>query len=140
MITEYTQDLIDKLNTVEAFEGRVAATLAGTEADPALASMETPFAWVLFQSLQALGQPLAKGQMMQMNFSVVVFLPYGNGEIDFVETQLQILDDAAQAVRGTLAAEQGSYNWTFNGLSYAENNTDRVAYVLNFSAPAAYAK
>lgn len=140
MITEYTQDLIEKLNTVAAFGGRVAATLAGSEADPALASIDAPCAWVVFQSSQNTDTSNQKWQLMQLNFSVVLVLAYSQGESDFVETQLQLIDDATQAVRGTLAAEQGSMYWSFDGCSYMVNNTDRVLYMLNFSAPAAYAK
>jgi hypothetical protein len=138
-ISDYTADLIAKLNTVPEFGGRVAATLGGTEADPALANIELPFAWVVLAGTQNVGEANQRWQMMSLDFSVTVAMRYGDGEADFVETQLKLLDDAAQAVRGEVTA-QGSHLWSFDGLTYITNNVDRVLYGLNFSAPAAYAK
>lgn len=138
-IQQYTKDLIDKLNTVAAFGGRVAATIAGTEADPALVNMEAPLAWVVFQSMQSYGTP-GQSQMMTLNFSAVVVLAYGKGEADFLDNQLQVIDDAAQAVRGTRSGDDGSMLWTYNGCRLLSNNTDRLLYELFFSAPAAYVK
>jgi hypothetical protein len=139
VIDTYTHDLINKIKTVAAFGGRVAATLGGTEADPTLAEVTTPCAWVLFESSQNSDQANRKWQMMRLNFSVVLILPYGAGETDFIDTQLKLVEDTAQAVRGTLAANQGSHLWGFEGCTLEQAEPTRITYRLMFSADESYA-
>lgn len=140
MIDLYTNDLVEKLKAVPAFGGRVGATLGGTEADPTLSNIEVPAAWVVFSGLQNRDQRDRRYQMMDMSFRVVVMLDYGNGESDFVDTQLKLIDDASQAVRGEIVADTGSMVWNFDGASIVSINPDRIVYELSFSAPAAYSK
>lgn len=140
MISDYTADLVAKLKTVPALGGRVAATLGGTEADPALATVETPAAWVVFSGLANTGPSQQRFQLMRLNYRVVLILEYGKGEEDFVDTQLQLIDDASQAVRGTLADNDGSKVWAFDGANLVSINPDRIVYELSFFAESAYAK
>lgn len=140
MIQDILDDLITKVKTVTALGGRVAATLGGTEADPALVHIQTPAAWVLFSGSQNSDKPAQKWQIMRLNFNVLVFLPYGQGESDFIDTQIKLVEDVAQAVRGTLPMNQGSTLWEFNGATLIELEPSRVTYQLSFSTEAAYAK
>jgi hypothetical protein len=140
MIYTYTNDLVTRLKTVADFGGRVAATLGGSEADPALAFVETPSAWVVFSGMQNTAERSQRFQLMRLNFDVVLILEYGSGEMNFVDTQLKLIDDASQAVRGELVANTGTARWTYEGCRLISVNPDRVIYQLNFSADAAYSK
>lgn len=140
MIGAVLLDLIDKVKTVSTLGGRVAATLGGTEADPTLVQIETPAAWVLYRGSQNSDKPAQKWQITRENFSVLVFLAYGNGEDDFIDTQIQLVEDIAQAVRGTLPLEQGSTLWEFDGGTLVEIEPTRVTYELRFSTEVAWKK
>lgn len=140
MIDQLTSDLIAKVGTVTALGGRVAATLGGTEADPTLANLETPAAWVIYQGSQNSDKPAQKWQVTRENFTVLVFLTYGAGETDFVNTQLKLVEDIAQAVRGTLPMEQGSTLWEFAGASLVDIEPTRVTYQLSFATEVAWKK
>jgi hypothetical protein len=140
MIDIYTNDLVSKLKTVTALGENVAASMGGTEADPALALIAVPAAWVVFSGMQNTGPDHQRFQLMRLNYSVVLILGYGAGEVDFVDTQLKLIDDASQAVRGTIVNDEGSKVWGYDGCTLISVNPDRVVYQLNFSADAAYAK
>jgi phage gp37-like protein len=140
MISTYTTDLVEKLKTVTTFGGRVAATLGGSEADPALAMVDTPAAWVVFSGMQNTDRRGERFQLMRLNFDVVLIIEYGSGEDDFVNTQLQLIDDASQAVRGEIVADTGTARWAYESCRVISINPDRVIYQLNFSADAAYSK
>jgi hypothetical protein len=70
----------------------------------------------------------------------VVILPYGAGESNFIDTQLKLIEDVSQAVRGTLADSAGSKLWAFDGCSLVEVEPTRITYQLTFSAESAYSK
>lgn len=140
MINDVLKDLIAKVKTVSALGGRVAATLGGTEADPTLVHITTPAAWVLYQGSQNSDKPAQKWQVTRENFTVLVFMAYGEGETDFVDTQIRLVEDIAQAVRGTLPMDQGSTYWEFDGASLVEIEPTRVTYQLSFATEVAWKK
>lgn len=140
MIGDILEDLVNKVKTVSALGGRVAATLGGTEGDPTLVHIETPAAWAIFQGSLNSDKPAQKWQVMRHNFNVLVFLPYGQGEANFIDTQLKLVEDVAQAVRGTLPLDQGSTLWEFTGVNLIDIEPTRITYQLSFSVEAAYAK
>ena len=140
MIGAVLGDLIAKVSSVTALGGRVAATLGGTEADPTLVHIETPAAWVLYQGSQNSDKPAQKWQVMRENFIVLVFMTYGAGEEDFIDTQLKLVEDIAQAVRGTLPMDQGSTMWEYSGASLVDVEPSRVTYQLSFSTEVARQK
>lgn len=140
MIGAVLQDLITKVSSVTALGGRVAATLGGTEADPTLVHITTPAAWVLYQGSQNSDKPAQKWQITRENFTVLVFISYGQGEANFIDTQIKLVEDIAQAVRGTLPMDQGSTLWEFNGASLVEIEPTRVTYQLSFSTEVAWKK
>lgn len=138
MIAEITNNLVDKIKGVAAFGGRVAATLGGTEADPTLVNIQSPCAWVLFQSSQNRDKPAQKWQVMRLNFSVVLFLQYGEGETDFVDTQLKLIDDVSQAVRGKTSSDSQQALWEVNGFELVNVEPNRMTYQMSFSTEVAY--
>jgi len=140
MIKDVTSDLVEKLSTVTALGGRVAASLGGTEADPTLALIEVPAAWVVFIGSVNTAERDQRFQLMRLNYSVVLVLEYGAGESDFIDTQLKLIDDASQAVRGTKVAGADNLVWSFDGANLISVNPDRVVYQLQFSALQAYSK
>lgn len=140
MINDVLKDLIAKVKTVSALGGRVAATLGGTEADPTLVHITTPAAWVLYQGSQNSDKPAQKWQVTRENFTVLVFMAYGQGEADFLDTQIKLVEDIAQAVRGTLPMDQGSTYWEFDGASLVEIEPTRVTYQLSFATEVAWKK
>jgi len=138
VIAEVTNNLVTKIKSVAAFGGRVAATLGGTEADPTLVNIATPSAWVLFQSSQNSDKPAQKWQVMRLNFSVVLFLQYGEGETDFVDTQLKLIDDVSQAVRGKTSSDSQQAIWEVNGFELVNVEPNRMTYQMSFSTEVAY--
>lgn len=138
MIAEYANDLVTRLNTVTEFGGRVAVTLGGTEADPTLASVEAPCAWVVFRGQQNTAQSNRKFQDMRLFFSVILKLKNGEGENDFVNTQLQLIETASQAVRGKVIPDQGLQLWGYDGCSLIDYLPGAVLYDLTFAASAVY--
>ena len=140
MIGAVLEDLIAKVSSVTALGGRVAATLGGTEADPTLVHIETPAAWVLYQGSQNSDKPAQKWQVTRENFNVLVFLAYGQGEDDFINTQIALVEEIAQAVRGTLPLDQGSTLWEFQGATLVEVEPTRVTYQLSFATEVAWKK
>lgn len=140
MIAEYASDLVTKLNTVTELGGRVAVTMGGSEADPTLASVEAPAAWVVFRGQQNTAQTNRKFQDTRVFFSVLLKLKYGNGESDFVNTQLNLIEQASQAVRGKGVPNQGLQLWGYDGCSLVDFNSDAVFYDLTFAASAVYSE
>jgi hypothetical protein len=137
MIDDITSSLISAISVVPALAGRVGTTLGGGEADPTLSAIETPAAWVVFESAQdnsgTDGRTASDGkyQRLLMTYRVVVVLQYGEGEAD-LKTQLQTLEDVATAVRGQQPLDFGASPWSFQGMSLLAIETDRISYQLTF--------
>lgn len=140
MIAEYASDLVTRLNTVTELGGRVAVTMGGTEADPTLSSVEAPAAWVVFRSQQNTAQPNRKFQDTRITFSVLLKLKYGAGETDFVDTQLNLIEKASQAVRGKGVPDQGNQLWGYDGCTLVDFTPSAVFYDLTFAASAVYSE
>lgn len=140
MIAEYASDLVTKLKTVTELGGRVAVTMGGTEADPTLAGVEAPAAWVVFRSQQNTAQQNRKFQDTRIFFSVLLKLKYSAGETDFVDTQLNLIEKASQAVRGKGVPDQGLQLWGYDGCTLVDFTADSVFYDLTFAASAVYSE
>jgi len=140
MTPQATKDLVERISTVLTPLGGVcAATLGGTENDPALENCPLPSAWVRFEGSQSAGPNEQRSQAMLLNFSAVLVVEYGKGETDFTDTQLKLIDDVSQAVRGTQADPAGNL-WTFLGANLLTINPDRCMYLLQFQVRGYYAK
>lgn len=145
MISEFASDLVTKLNTLTEFGGRVGVTTGGTEADPTLSGLEAPAAWVVFRGMQNTDQPNRRFQVMRLFFSAVIKLDYGKGEADF-HTQLQLIELASQAVRGTTVPRANDTPgrdedlWAYEGCSIIDVAADTVVYDLTFAASTAYSR
>jgi hypothetical protein len=138
LITTVTQDLINKIGAITLFGDRVAATLGGTEADPTLSQLETPYAWVVLIGSQTDSQDRERWTKVRWNFTVFIGISYGLGETDFTETQLTLLEDVCQAVTGSTVNAPGPVKWAFDGLSFAGGEASVVRYALQFSIPTFY--
>lgn len=139
-VGDLCKDLVNRIGELSAYGGRVAVTLGGTEADPTLANLETPNAWIVFHSSQNTGKEGQRWQEVRFNFNVIVALPYSQGESDFTDIQLKLLEDTAQAVRGNLPNPNGSNLWMYDGCMLLSVDPDKVHYQLNFSTMGAYSK
>lgn len=140
MTPQATKDLVNRIQTVlSPLGGVVAATLGGTEADPAMEKCPLPSAWVRFEGSRSAGPNEQRSQAMTLNFGVVLVVKYGEGETDFTDTQLKLIDDISQAVRGTQADPAGNL-WTFLGSNLLTINPDRALYLLEFQVKGYYAK
>jgi len=138
IISTITQDLLNKLKTVPALGDNVGCTLGGTEADPTLANVPAPFAWVQVQSSQNEDTERPKYQRVRINYVVFLGLDYGKGESGFVDTQLTLIEDVAKAVGSTEVSVPGPGRWSYEGSNWVHGDPSRVVYALNFSAVAHY--
>lgn len=127
------QNLVNILKDVPDFGGRVGMTLGGTEADPTLSNLETPYAWAVLTSSQAQGQDRERWEKVRWNFTVIMGLDYGEGENDFIDKQLSLVESVCQAVAGTQVNAPGPVRWSFDGLSLIDGEPSKLKYSLNFS-------
>ena len=134
MITELSQDLINKIITVPALQQRVGAAVGGTKSDPTMAQAPLPYAWVVFGG----SQPISDGDGGQRyrrevyNFAVIVGISYGGTEEDLLETQLPVLEAIAQAAHGQESFKFADL-WEYTGADLKSVQTDRLIYQLGFS-------
>lgn len=137
-LSTITQDLLNKLKTVPALGENVGCTLGGTEADPTLASIPAPFAWVIFHSSTNEDTDRPRYQRIRANYVVFLGIDYGKGESDFVDNQLTLIDDVTRAVGGTEVSVPGPGRWSYEGSNWVHTDPNRAVYALNFSAVAHY--
>lgn len=136
MIRELTQDLINKLKAVPAFQNRVGAAVGGTEADPTMANAQVPFAWVIYGGSAPTGEMREGGKLYRETsylFNVTVAIGYGN-EADLLNTYLPVLESTQQAVAGEQA--EGLSNaglWEYQGENFELVTPDRMVYTVRFS-------
>lgn len=138
VLSTITQDLLNKLKSVPALGERVGCTLGGTEADPILATMPAPYAWVFVQSSQSEDTDRPRYMRIRVNYVVFLGLDYGQGESDFVDNQLTLIEDVARAVGGTEVSVPGPGRWAYEGANWVHGDPTRQVYALNFSAVAHY--
>lgn len=131
-------DLVNKISAILPFGGRVAMTLGGTEADPTLSRMETPYAWVTLNGSQANSQDRERWTQARWNFTVYIGLDYGKGETNFVEQQIPLIETVCQAVTGTQVNAPGPVKWAFDGMAVNGIDSNVAYYILNFSIPTFY--
>lgn len=140
MTPQAIKDLVNRIDAVlQPLGGVTGATLGGTEADPALEKCPLPSAWVRFEGSTSAGPDAQRSQAMLLNFSVVLVVKYSEGDLDFTDTQLKLVDDVSQAVRGTQADPAGNL-WTFLGCNLLTINPDRALYLLQFQIRGYYSK
>ena len=134
MITELTQDLINKITTVPALQNRVGAAVGGTSSDPTMAQAPVPYVWIIFGGSSPTGdtQNGRKYRQEQYLFNVVVGISYGTTEDDLLVNQLPILEQVQQAVAGLNPYKYADL-WEFQGVNLAKITADRMIYQLEFS-------
>lgn len=136
MIGELTQDLINKIKVVSAFQNRVGAAVGGTEADPTMANAPLPFAWVIYGGSAPIGEVSENGKRYretQYLFNVSVGIGYGN-EADLLNTYLPVLESTQQAVAGTeVAGVSNAGLWEYQGESLEDVQPNRMIYMVRFS-------
>ena len=133
MIGDLAQDLINRVISVPALQGRVGAAVGGTENDPTMAEAPTPFAWVLFANSRPVGdtQNGRKYRQEQFHFSVMVAISYGD-ESALLNSSLPILGAITQAVSGQQASDYTDL-WEYQGADLTHIQPDRLVYNLTFS-------
>ena len=136
MISELTQDLINKIKSVPALQGRVGAAVGGTEADPTMANAPLPYSWVIFGGSTPTGESMSDGPkqywIVQYQFTIVTGIAYGVSESDLLDNQLPVLEAIEKAVAGTKAFKYADL-WEFQGADLAKIDPDRMIYQLKFS-------
>jgi hypothetical protein len=141
MIDEITTSLVEQIQTVPVLADSTGTTLGGGEADPTLTSVQTPAAWVVFESAQDTSSGDGKSgsdgkyQRLMLTYRVILVLEYGAGEAN-LKTQLKTIEDVATAVRGTQVLEFGATPWAYVGCSLLAIETDRISYQLTFQTVA----
>ena len=136
MISELTQDLINKIKSVPAFNFRVGAAVGGTEADPTLANAPLPFAWVIYGGSQPTGEQSENGKRYRETsylFNVVIGIGYGN-EADLLNTYLPVLESTQQAVAGSeVSGVSNAGLWEYQGERLDNVEPERLTYSISFS-------
>lgn len=135
MISELTQDLINKIKSVSAFENRVGAAVGGTEADPTMSGAPLPFAWVIYGGSQPTGEMREGGKVYRETsylFNVTIGIGYGD-EADLLNTYLPVLEATQQAVAGSNSGVSNAGLWEYQGDQFELVTVDRMVYTLRFS-------
>lgn len=135
MITELTQDLINKIISVPQFQNRVGAAVGGTENDPTLAKAPLPYSWVIFEGSQPVNaeEGGSKYRLVRYGFTAIVGIAYGVSDQDLLTNQLPIFEAVEQAVSGTEAHKMASL-WEYHGVELTKIDPDRMVYRMHFSA------
>ena len=132
MIKELTQDLINKVIAVPAFENRVGTNVGGTSADPSLVNAPIPFAWIVYGGSSPGGDVGQGHREVLYLFNVNVIIKYGNDQADLLNNQFPILEAVQQAVAGTQALSN-SENWQYLGDNLEAVMENRMVYTMRFA-------
>lgn len=132
MIKELTQDLINKVIAVPAFENRVGTNVGGTLADPSMADAPVPFAWIVYGGSTPEGETGQQYREVLYLFNVNVIIKYGNDQADLLNNQFPILEQVQQAVAGTKALSN-SDNWQYLGDNLEAVLENRMIYTMRFA-------
>jgi hypothetical protein len=138
MIAELTQDLINKLNTVPDFGGRVGAQVGGTDTDSTMAEAPIPFAWVIFANSNPQSTDQNNGRkylVTENNFIVIIVFEYAGVMTDttFIEEKLVLIDKCVEAVHASNEIPNAGL-WQYNGVDLYKVYSNRLVYQLNFTA------
>ena len=132
MIKELTQDLINKVIAVPAFENRVGTNVGGTSADPSMVTAPVPFAWIVYGGSSPVGELGRPAREVLYLFNVNVIIKYGNDQADLLNNQFPILEAVQQAVAGTQALSN-SENWQYLGDNLEAVMENRMVYTMRFA-------
>lgn len=132
MISELTQDLINKIKTVAALQNRVGAAVGGTEADPTMANAPTPFVWVIYGGDVPAGEVGKSHREVSYQFRAMLTVQYGLGEADLLDVQLKTLEAIPEAVSGKDSIQYAG-KWEYEGSELTTILADRLVYLLTFS-------
>jgi hypothetical protein len=135
MIKELTQDLINKVIAVPAFENRVGTNVGGTLADPSMADAPVPFAWIVYGGSTPEGELGRPCMEVLYLFNVNVIIKYGNDQADLLNNQFPILEAVQQAVAGTEGpqASARTENWQYLGDNLEAVLENRMIYTMRFA-------
>ena len=135
MISELTQDLINKIKVVPAFENRVGAAVGGTEYDPTMSKAAVPFAWVIYGGSQPTGEQREGGKTYREStylFKVTIAIGYGK-EADLLNTYLPVLEATQQAVAGKDTGLSNAGLWEYQGENFELVTPDRMVYTMTYA-------
>lgn len=135
MISEFAQNLIDKIKTVPALENRVGLASAGGATDPSMASVPLPAAWLMFEGNTATSDIYqAPVEDIEYRFTMAVMLSYAD-QLDLINTQYPTLDAIARSVAGKDSTNFGT-KWRYLGAQLVDVFNDRLVYELSFMVAA----
>ena len=149
MIAECAADLLARVQTVTALNGRTSLSIGGRSADPGLLKAPLPIAWVVFGGDQADEAPYGSSsqggpgmvpamQTMLSNWRVVVYVPYTD-DADLLTVQYPMLEAVAAAVKRTVTGTDGGveapsgHRWRYTGQKAAVLPNDRMAYEQHYT-------
>lgn len=138
VISTVAKDLVNKISEIEAFGGRVAMTLGGTESDPALTMAPIPYAWVMLTGSSTDSQDRERWTRLRHNFTVAIALEYGEGEEDFTDRQLSLIEEIGKAVTGTSVDALGPEEWAFDGMTLQGFEPKKAFFQMSFSITTFY--
>ena len=137
MISEFAQNLIDKIKTVPALENRVGLASAGGATDPSMASVPLPAAWLMFEGNSVTADVYqAPVEDMEFRFTLAVMVSYVD-QPDLINTQYPTLDAIARSVSGKDSTSFGT-RWRYLGAQLVDVFNDRLVYELSFMVAASF--
>lgn len=126
-------DIANKVRTVPALSANSGLALGGRGADPGLARVPLPAAWVLFHGDadddEAASRPHARfipsSQSLLLTVSLMIYVPY-TSEADLLTVQLPLL----RAVRGAIHATDApsGHRWCYWGQTLRLVQPDKLGY------------
>lgn len=139
-ISAASSDLISKLSTVSALQGRVSLASAGGPIDPGMQSVPMPASWVLFEGEDVVSNaiPMSTNRGYQqedvlLKFSVWTMISYAS-QADLINNQWPTLEAIADSVSGRQAGSSatGLLRWKYVRNYLAHVSNDRLIYVQEF--------
>jgi hypothetical protein len=134
MIAENIAALLAAVQTVPALAQSAGLQVGGESIDPAMIKIALPAAWVLHASDRATAEAdaafIAVPQALQINYFVVVFLPYVS-QSDLLATQFPLLESIIAAVRGVQAPDGTQF--AYRGQRITGLNPGRITYEQTYS-------
>ena len=117
-INVITQDIVNKVKSIPALEGRVGLALGGKNIDPTLRKLPVPNAWVIYMGDDVITRDEINPcvHLMRINFVVLISHEYqDHSEAELITTDFPILHEVAQAIRGTQPTNLPGNKWVYEG-------------------------
>ena len=139
MISEFAQDLVNRISTVSALTGKVGTAVGGTNADPLMLQAPVPFAFVVFNNDVGMdGSPDGrKYQLVRYHFMVGIHQEYATTpgwQTTMMNTSFPLLEAVRAAINGKLGPSGlTNLRWEYGGQDLIFQDQGRQIYIQQYS-------